>query len=119
MTEKFNLANADRVGKGYLIESLMVNNGQSHVDATASVEGVLEAIVTALRHGVTVSLSNIGTLRPVAQPPRRARNPQTGGTVDVPARDTVRWKISPTLKAALNGETDRVNLATKAPKGSL
>lgn len=120
MTKKItNLDNADRVSKGYLIDSLMTNQGLTHEKSVEAVNGVLEAIATALRSGVPVVFSNIGTLRPAIQAARTRRNPQTGETWRAPSALTVRWKASPTLIAVLNGQSVRTSLATKAPKGSL
>lgn len=119
MKKIVNLENADRVGKAYLVDYLVTENGQSRADAEESVNAVLEGIATALRAGVNVSLSNIGTLRRETAAGRFHRNPQTGGRLWVDAQETVRWTISPTFTAVLNGRTDRESLATKAPKGSL
>jgi DNA-binding protein HU-beta len=119
MKKIVNLDSAERVGKQYLIDYLMVNGGQSRADAEESVNGVLEAIVTALRSGTPVALSNIGTLRPDIQAARPRRNPQTGETFVSPSQLTVRWKASPTLVDVLNGRIVRDSLSAKAPKGSL
>lgn len=117
--KQFNLDSAERVGKNYLVDSLMANQKLTHEKATEAVNGVLEAIVTALRSGTPVALSNIGTLRPDIQAARTRRNPQTGEYFWAPAKMVVRWKSSPTLTDVLNGESDRTSLASKAPKGSL
>lgn len=118
MSKQFNLDNADRVGKGFLVQYLVENSGQSRNDAEESVNAVLEAIATALRAGVNVSLSNLGTLRRETAAGRTHRNPQDGSRLWVDAQETVRWTISPTLADVLNGRDQRDKLATKAPKGS-
>jgi DNA-binding protein HU-beta len=119
MSKIVNLSNADRVGKQYLVDSLVAGKGLARPDADEIVNIVLEAIATALRAGVNVSLSNIGTLRRETAPAATRRNPQTGGTVDVPAKEVVRWTASPTLLGVINGTIDRDSLSVKAPKGSL
>lgn len=119
MSVKFNLENADRVGKAYLINYLVSEKGQTYADATESVNGVLDAIVKALAAGVNVSLSNIGTFRAEVAAPTTCYNPHTEKRFAVDAQNVVRWTSSPTLTALINGRIDRDSLATKAPKGSL
>lgn len=119
MSKIVDLTNADRVGKGYLIDSLVQINGFEREGAEKAVNAVLEAIVTALRADTNVSLSNIGTLRRETAPATVRRNPQTGERFLADAHEVVRWTSSPTLLDVLNGWTDRTELATKAPKGSL
>jgi len=115
MSKIVDLSNAERVGKGYLIDAL-VKDGQSRPDAEESVNSVLDAIGKALASGVNVSLSNIGTLRVETAAARVRRNPKTGETFHADAHQTVRWTVSPTLVDVLNGRSDRDTLATKAPK---
>lgn len=119
MSKIVDLTNADRVGKRYLIDSLIVEAGYKPEAAEEAVNAVLEAITKALRANVNVSLSNIGTLRRETAPARTHRNPQTGGRVEVADREVVRWTSSPTLLDVLNGRAQRDSLAVKASKGSL
>lgn len=119
MSKNFDFNTIDRVGKAYLVEYLVVENGQSRADAIESVDAVLEGIATAIRAGISVSLSNIGTLRMVELAERMRRNPATGENFLAPAVKTVKFRPSPTLLDVLNGRADRDKLAVKAPKGSL
>jgi integration host factor subunit beta len=48
--------------------------------------------------GGAVRLPGIGTLKTRVQPARSARNPQTGETMQVPERLTVKFKMSIGLK---------------------
>ena len=118
MPKKLDLTNADRVGKQYLIDSLMTEKGFTRRDATKATEGLLDAITGALIAGTNVSLSNVGTLRRETAPARTFRNPQTNTPLDVPEREVVRWTMSPTLEDVLNGRSDRESLSRKAPKGT-
>lgn len=104
-----------RVGKGYLVDSLRSDLDMTHDAATAAVDAVLNAMARALRSGDSVVISNFGSLHLARTEPRTARNPQTGEVFQAPARNVVRWRTSPTLKAVLNGEEDRPSLASKVP----
>lgn len=119
MKKIVNLDNAERVGKSYLIDYLVAEAGFKREDAEKAVNATLEAIVTALRSKTSVSLTNIGTLKPVTLAPRKRRNPHTGESYQGGELETVRWKLSPTLADVLNGRTVRDQLAVKAPKGTL
>lgn len=67
---------------------------------------VLDALVDTatcqLRAGNEVSIHGIGKLRPVEKPTRKARNPQTGEPVTVPARTNVSFQAAKRLKDTLN-----------------
>lgn len=119
MKKIINLDSADKVGKQYLIDHLMVEKKFDRDDAVKAVEGVIDALVAALHAGTNVNISNFGTLRVEQVAERVRRNPQTGGAVVVPANKTIRWTASPTLLDLINGRIDRDSLSVKAPKGSL
>ena len=108
----------ERVGKAYLVEHVMNEQKLTTRDAEKVVNSVLDGIVTALRSGVSVTISNVGTLRPAMSAERVRRNPKTGENFLQPSQSTVRWTASPTLRDVLNGRSDRESLATKIPKAA-
>lgn len=116
MSKTVNLENAEKVGKGYLIESVASLTDVSLKNAELAVNATLDAIVAALVSGVNVSISNVGTFRVEESPATTRRNPQTGERFPVEAKTRVRWTSAPALLEAVNGESDRTTLATKAPK---
>lgn len=118
MPKIIDLTNADKVGKVYLVDSLMVNKGFTREDANKAVEGVFDAVVTALLADTAVAFSNIGTIRPMEIGPRVRRNPKTGENFDAPAATIVKWKSSPTLLDLINHRIERPSLTAKAPKGT-
>lgn len=105
-----------RAAKKHLIQDIASNENVTQAEAERMINAVIEAIAFNLRVGNSVCISNIGTLSPVSKAERLARNPQTGEAVYVPAKLTVRWTASPTLRDVLNGTANRESLATKAPK---
>ncbi|HKZ21199.1 MAG TPA: HU family DNA-binding protein [Acidimicrobiia bacterium] len=111
-----NLENADRVGKGYLIDSVASLADVSRNDAELAVNAVIDSIVAALVSGANVSISNVGTLRVTETPATTRRNPATGERFPVDAKTRVRWTSAPALLEAVNGQSERTTLATKAPK---
>lgn len=62
----------------------------------------IDAIGTLLAAGEEVNITGIGKLKVTRTKARTARNPQTGATVNVPAKNVVKFTMSSKLKAALN-----------------
>lgn len=58
-----------------------------------------EVALEALREGKQLSFFGLGVLAPVSKPERQARNPKTGETIVVPAKETFKFKPS---KAAVD-----------------
>lgn len=86
--------------KTELIEKLR-ENGLSKSDATAAVDGVLDAITAAMNSGEKVTLTGFGTFEVVPTPARTGRNPQTGDPVDIPAGWRVKFRSGKQLKEAV------------------
>jgi len=81
--------------------------------AAAAVEAVLDTVTAALADGERVSLFGFGVFEKVDRAARTARNPATGGTVEVPATAVPRFRPGQALKDAVNGRTSRAG--TSAP----
>ena len=73
--------------------------------AAVAVEAVLGTVTTALADGERVALFGFGVFETVDRAARTARNPATGGTVEVPATAVPRFRPGQALKDAVNGRT--------------
>ncbi len=69
--------------------------------AKSVLEGAITTIQGQLTLGSDVTLGALGKLVVKAKPARKARNPRTGETVDVPAHSVVDFKPSAALKQAV------------------
>ncbi len=58
---------------------------------------------TALGQGATVNLVGFGKFEPKERAARTGRNPQTGESIDVPAKTVVTFKPSKAMKDAVGG----------------
>ena len=70
-----------------------------------AVKEVLEAYVNtviSLSEGDNVKLESLGSFRAVVTNPRIARNPKTGESIEIPAKNTIKFKLSSSAKKALN-----------------
>jgi integration host factor subunit beta len=66
------------------------------------VETVFESIKEALKRGEKIEIRGFGNFRLKERQPRKARNPKTGESVDVPQKKAIRFKAGKALKEALN-----------------
>ena len=68
------------------------------------VETVFESIKKALIQGEKIEIRGFGNFRLKTRNPRKARNPKTGETVEVPGKKVLYFKVGKALKESLNAE---------------
>ncbi len=66
------------------------------------VETVFDGIKEALSKGEKIEIRGFGNFRLKQRRPRKARNPKTGESVDVPSKRVLHFKVGKALKDALN-----------------
>jgi integration host factor subunit beta len=77
-----------------------------HGDVERVVDTVLEEIVSALERGDRVELRGFGAFSARARGARQGRNPRTGESVAVEAKNAPFFKAGKELRARLNGGVD-------------
>ncbi len=90
------------MNKARLAEALAQRTGLAYSVAYEAVEGLFDIIVASVVGGQPVSVSNFGRIEMIQKSPRQHRNPQTGGIVDLPARNAFKMTFSPRIKIAAN-----------------
>lgn len=65
-------------------------------------KGVFDIISLALIAGESISIPKFGKFEAFVKPARKARNPRTGESIDVPEKLSVKFKPSSTLRAQLS-----------------
>lgn len=85
-----------------LIESVAAKAGLTKADAGRAVDATLATITEALVKGDKVPLVGFGTFGVSKRAARMGRNPQTGATVKIAARNAVTFKAGSALKDAVN-----------------
>ncbi|MFI2078623.1 HU family DNA-binding protein, partial [Streptomyces triculaminicus] len=113
-----NDSTPDRMNKGALVEAVAKELGVGRRQADQAVTAVLDTIARTAAGGTAVAITNFGTWLPRIRPARKARNPQTGGTVDVPARQRLRFVVSPHLRDAVATQDPAAASTAKLPKGT-
>lgn len=85
-----------------LVEAVADRVGLTKADATRTIDTVLEVIKEALVKGDKVPLVGFGTFGVSKRAAREGRNPKTGETVHIAARNAVTFKPGTALKDAVN-----------------
>ena len=90
--------------KADLIEALCEKvGGFSKTDAADVVQLVFETIKETLVRGENLKLSGFGNFVVRDKNARAGRNPQTGGTITIPARRVLTFRPSQVLRNGVNG----------------
>lgn len=85
-----------------LVEAVATNAGLTKADATRAIDATFDAITEALKKGDKLTLIGFGTFGVSRREGRTGRNPQTGATVEIPARNVVSFKAGSQLKKSVN-----------------
>lgn len=85
-----------------LVEAVAEKAGLTKADATRAIDATFEAITGALVKGDKVPLVGFGTFAISKRAAREGRNPQTGATVKIAARNAVTFKAGSALKDVVN-----------------
>jgi len=90
------------LNKNDLIAAVANNSGLSKADAGKAVDGVFDAITSALKGGSEVRLVGFGTFSVSNRAATTGRNPRTGETIQIPASKQPKFKAGKGLKSAVN-----------------
>ena len=88
--------------KAELIEQMAKDAETSKVKAGAALESFMTSVTKALKgKDGKVTLVGFGTFAKVRRKARKGRNPQTGETIKIKARNAVKFKAGKKLKDAV------------------
>ena len=90
------------MNKSELIAAMAENSGLSNADAKKALDGMTNAISSALQNGDNVALIGFGTFSVTHKPERTGRNPQTGKTIQIAAKKVPTFKAGAGLKNSVN-----------------
>lgn len=90
------------MNKSDLIDAIATDAGISKTAAKAALESVTNNITSTLKDGGKVSLIGWGTWSVSNRPARDGRNPQTGATIKIAAKNVVKFKPGAGLSDAVN-----------------
>ena len=78
--------------KAELIQAVAVATGKGQADAKIAVETVLEAIKQGVEKDGEARLLGFGSFKKITRAARVGRNPSTGGVLEIPEKQIVKFK---------------------------
>ena len=90
------------MNKNELVASVAGATDMSKADAANAVDGVFDAITSALSGGSEVRLVGFGTFSVSHRKATQGRNPRTGETIQIAASNQPKFKAGKALKDAVN-----------------
>ena len=90
------------MSKQELVNHMADAAGITKKDAEAALASFVEGVKGSLKKGDSVTLVGFGTFSTSKRNARQGRNPQTGATINIPARTVPTFKAGKGLKEAVN-----------------
>ena len=90
------------MNKTNLIDSMAEDAGISKAAAKKALESFLENVEGSLKKGDRVSLVGFGSWSVSKRSAREGRNPQTGKTIKIAAKNVVKFKAGSDLQKSVN-----------------
>ena len=90
------------MNKSELVDAIAQSADLSKAAAARALDGVIDAVTTALKEGDQVTLVGFGTFSVKERAARTGRNPQTGATIKIAASKVPSFKAGKALKDAVN-----------------
>jgi len=90
------------MNKATLIDKIAADAGITKTAAATAVDSLVEGITGALKKGQRVTLVGFGTWGVSKRKARTGRNPQTGESIKIKAKKSVRFKAGKQLDDSLN-----------------
>ena len=97
-----SVGNVYAIGVVELADRVAKETGLPKKEAQKNINSVFEAIKYELAMGESVTIKNFGRFSVKERGPRKARNPKTGESIQVEARNYPRFSASDNFKKALN-----------------
>ena len=90
------------MNKNDLVTAVAGKTGLSKIDAAKAIDGITDAISSALSSGTDVRLVGFGTFSVSHRAATTGRNPRTGERIQIAATNVPKFKSGKALKAAVN-----------------
>ncbi|HKJ05974.1 MAG TPA: HU family DNA-binding protein [Flavobacteriaceae bacterium] len=90
------------MNKSDLVDAMASDAGISKAAAKAALESLTDNVTKALKKGDKVALVGWGTWSVSKRAARTGRNPQTGKTIKIDAKNVVKFKAGAGLSKAVN-----------------
>lgn len=91
-----------KMNKGDLINKVVEGAGITKAQATSAVNSVFNSIQDAVKAGDKAAFVGFGTFSVAHREARAGRNPRTGDTIQIPAKNNVKFKPGKELTDYVN-----------------
>lgn len=88
----------ERIYKKEFIDNLAEYASITKKSAAEQYENVFGVLNTLITNGNEVSIPDIGCFKIIERAPRTARNPQTNEVIQVPAKKSVKFQVTKSVK---------------------
>lgn len=88
--------------KNKLIDQMALNAGISRKSANKALEALIEGITETLKKGERINLQGLGSWTAYQRAACVGRNPSTNEPLNIPAKNSLKFKASPKLISLLN-----------------
>ena len=95
------LKNSFAMNKAELIDAIATEAGITKAQAKKALESMTDSVASTLASGGRVSLVGFGTFSVSKRAAREGRNPQTGKTISIAAKNVAKFKPGAELSAKL------------------
>ena len=85
-----------------IVNQVAKDTGISKIQAKKTVESFLDTITDSMKSGDKVTLTGFGTFQVQEREARKGRNPQTGETMNIPARKVPKFSPGKGLKDSVS-----------------
>jgi nucleoid DNA-binding protein len=96
--------------KAEIVSKISEGVGLTRIETEAVVNGFIAVINEALKNGQEVEIRGLGSFRIIERQPRIARNPKTGGKIQLPKRRVPQFRPSKDLRKAVNPNHGKKNM---------
>ena len=90
------------MNKSELIDAMAADAGISKAAAKSALESLISSVGSTLKSGGRVSLVGFGSWSVSKRAAREGRNPQTGATIQISAKNVVKFKAGAELSGSVN-----------------
>ena len=85
--------------KRKLVDSIAKETDFSKKDSALALNAVLSVISDTMARKERVTLMGFGTFYTKMRQAKKARNPKTGESINIPKRIVAKWRVSPELQS--------------------
>lgn len=90
------------MNKSELVAKVAADAGVTQADANRVLDAIINTIGETLKAGDNIALVGFGTFQVTKKAARSGRNPATGATIQIAARNAPTFKAGKTLKDKVN-----------------